>query len=156
VATAGTATNGLQRIRGFINPYDAQSGITTGSVAIVVLTGTDTLATATQTTPHGLATGMSVTVSGATESLLNVTATITVISPYAFTYAVSAVSGGTTDSGAYTTTNDVTTTMMVKGTIHYDDIAALLAIASLSALQTALRNDLVPDGLIIQGLTQIH
>lgn len=155
-ATAGTATNGLQRIRGFINPYDAQSGITTGSVALVVLTGSDTTATATQTTPHGLATGMSLTMSGATESLLNVTATITVTTPFSYTYTVSAVSGGTTDSGAYTTTNDVTRTMMIKGTIRYDDIAALIATANHSALQTALRNDLIPDGLIVQGLTQIH
>ena len=156
VATAGVATNGADRIRGFINPYDITSGITSGTGAAVVLTGSDTTCTITTTNPHGLVTGMSLTMSGATETKLNITATITVTSATTFTYTVAAVSGGTTDTVAYTTTNDVTATMMTKGDIHYDDIAALIATGSLSALQTALRADLMPDGLIIQGLTAVH
>jgi len=150
--TAGTATNGADRIRGFINPNDTQTGTTTGSVS---LTRATTLATATQATPHGLATGMSVTVSGASNAAFNVTATITVTSDYAFTYAV-ADSGSTSDTGTYTTTNDEIATMMIKGEVHYDDIWPLVATADVTALQTALRADLIPDGLIIQGLTAVH
>ena len=153
-ATTGTSTNGAQRIRGFINPNDVTAGVTSGTAPAVVLTGTDTVCTITSVNPHGLATGMSLTMSGATEAKLNITATITVTTPYAFTYTVAAVSGGTTETAvAYTTTNDVIATMMVKGDIHYDDIAALISTGDLTALQAALRADLVPDGLFIQGLT---
>ena len=159
VATAGSASNGADRIRGFINPNDAQSGVTSGTSTTsgaVVLTGSDTTCTVTTQNGHGLITGMSLTMSGADEAKLNITATITVTSATTFTYPVAAVSGGTTDTVAYTTTNDVMATMMTKGDIHYDDIAALIASGSISALQTALRADLMPDGLIIQGLTAVH
>ena len=150
--TVGTATNGADRVRGFINPNDTQTGITTGSVSLSRVT---TLATAVQATPHGLATGMSVTVSGADNAAFNVTADITVTSDYAFTYAV-ADSGSTSDTGAYTTTNDEIATMMVKGEVHYDDVWPLVATADVTALQAALRADLIPDGLIVQGLTAVH
>ena len=155
--TAGTATNGADRIRGFINPNDSQAGITTGVGSAVVLTGTDTLCTITTADLHGLETGMSLTFSGATESLLNVTADITVISTTTFSYAVSAVTGGTTETAvAYTTTNDEIATMMIKGEIHYDEIWPLVATADVTALKAALRADLIPDGIIVQGLSAVH
>ena len=159
VTTAGTLTNGADRIRGFINPEVAQIGVTAGTGAAVVLTGTDTLCTITTTTPHGFPTGatFTATTSGATETKLNLTdVTITIIDQFRFSYPVAAVSGGTTDTIAYTTTNDVIATMMTKGDIHYDDIAALIAAGSITALQTALKDNLMPDGLIIQGLVAVH
>jgi len=151
--TDGTATNGTQEIRGFANPNVIQTGITTGDVALVVLTGTDTLCTATQTTPHGLVTGMSLTTSGATEAKLNITADITVLTAYTYTYAVAAVSGGVVDSGSYTTTNDTMGTIMTKGKIHAAVPEALVATGDVTALRTALKNNLMAKGLIIQGLT---
>jgi len=158
-ATTGTSTNGANRVRGFINPDDAQSGITSGASSTdgaVVLTGTDTLCTVTTDNPHGLTTGMSLVFTGATEAKLNITATITVLTDFTYTYAVAAVSGGTTDTVSYTTTNDTITTMMVKGEVNYSDVWPLVATADVTALQTALRADLIPDGLIVQDLTQQH
>jgi hypothetical protein len=104
---------------------------------------------------------MSLTFSGAAESLLNVTADITVITASTslgtvFTYPVSAVSGGTTDTVAYTTTNDQIATMMIKGEIHYEEIWPLVATADVTALKAALRADLIPDGIIVQGLSAVH
>ena len=159
VETEGASTNGTDRVRGFIHPNDSQTGITAGSSitdGAVVLTGTDTLCTVTTLNPHGLASTMSLTFSGADEAKLNITATITVLTEHTFTYAVAAVSGGTVDSVSYTTTNDQITVMMVKGEIAFGDITPLVAAADVTALQTALRADLIPDGFIIQGLTQQH
>lgn len=150
--TAGTATNGTHNIRGFIHPNDLTIGTVTGSVALVVLTGTDTVCTATQTTPHGLVTGMSLTMSGATEAKLNITATITVTTSFSYTYTVAAVSGGTVDSGAYTTTNQSMVLIMVKGQIHATLPQGLVATGDVTALNTALQNDLVEKGIIVQGL----
>ncbi len=150
--TAGTGTAGTDRIRGFINPEQAQTGISTGDVALVVITGTDTVCTATQATAHGLTTGMSLTMSGATESKLNITATITVTTDYIYTYTVAAVSGGTEDSGAYTTTNDEMAVMMVKGIIHADVPESFISASDLTAFRTALKDGLIGDGIIVQGL----
>lgn len=152
----GTGTAGTDRIRGFIHPEQAQTGITTGDVALVVLTGTDTVCHATQATGHGLTTGMSLTMSGATESNLNVTASITVVDDYNYTYAVSAVSGGTEDSGSYTTTNDQMTVMMVKGVIAASVPEAFIDSSDLTAFRTALKNGLIGDGIVVQGLVGRH
>lgn len=152
--TDGTATNGTNRVRGFINPNQAQTGITTGSITLS-RTASAT-AVATQDTPHGLTTGMEITVTGADDADYNVTdEAITVTSDYTFTYT----SGGSdtdTDSGAYTTTNDVMTTMMVRGVIHADVPEALVATADVSALRTALKDGLVGDGIVVQGLVGRH
>lgn len=151
-ATAGTATNGTHNIRGFIHPNVLSIGTVTGDVALVVLTGTDTVCTATQTTPHGLVTGMSLTMSGATESKLNITATITVTTSFSYTYTVAAVSGGTVDSGAYTTTNQSMVLIMVKGQIHATLPEGLVASGDLTALRTALKDSLLEKGITVQGL----
>lgn len=58
------------------------------SVTISSITRDTTTATATTAYPHGLETGDKVTVSGATESDYNITASITVTSPTTFTYTV--------------------------------------------------------------------
>ncbi len=154
VTTAGNATNGTQEIRGFVNPNVIQSGITAGDAAFVVLTGTDTLCTATTVNPHGLVTGMEIDVTGATESNINVTdEAITVLTAFTYTFAVTAVTGGTVDSGAYTTTNDTMGTIMTKGKIHAAVPEALVASGDVAALRVALKDDLMAKSLIIQGLT---
>lgn len=150
--TAGTATNGTDEIKGFVNPNDHSIGTKTGTAALVVLTGTDTLCTATTTNAHGLVTGMSITVSGATESNLNITETITVVTSTTFTYPVAAVSGGTVDSGAYTTTNDTMVMIMVEGTLNASLPESLVAASDVTALRVALKKNLVEKGLIVQGL----
>ncbi len=156
VATAGVGTAGTDRVRGFIHPEQAQTGISTGDVALVVLTGTDTVCTATQATPHGLATDMSLTMSGADEAKLNITASITVVDAFTYTYTVAAVSGGTTDSGAYTTTNDIMTTMMVRGVISASLPESYISSGDLTAFRTALKNNLVGESIIVQGLVGRH
>lgn len=150
-AAGGTSTNGLNDIKGFVNPNIIQVGTKTGTAALVVLTGTDTLCTATKVN-HGLVTDMSITVTGADEAKLNITVDITVLTGDTFTYAVAAVSGGTVDSGVYTTTNDEMAVIMVKGVIHQDLPASLVATGDVTALNTALKAGLIADGLIVQGL----
>ena len=150
-ATAGTATLGKQVVRGFVNPEVIQTGINTGTAALVVLTGTDTVCTGTLVN-HGLRVGMSITVSGATEAKLNITATLTAVTSDTFTYTVAAVSGGTVDSGVYTTTNDIQAVVMVKGKINRNVPSALVATADVTALDTAMKTGLIAAGLIVQGL----
>lgn len=148
VATAGTATNGLDEIRGFVNPEDIQTGINTGDITLTRVT---TTATATTTNPHGLVTGMSLTVSGADNAAFNVTATITVTSTTVFTYAV-ADSGTTSDTGSYTTTNDIMALIMIKGRINASLPQSLVATGDVTALNTAMKNGLIGKGLIVEEL----
>jgi len=74
------------------------------SVSPTSITRSTTTATATTANPHGLVTGNSITVSGATQTEYNITATITVTSPTTFTYTM-ANSGASPATGApvYTT-----------------------------------------------------
>jgi hypothetical protein len=147
VATAGTSTNGTDKIRCFVNPEDIQVGTDTGDIA---LTRETVLATATTDQPHNLVSGMVVTVSDA-DAPFNVTAEITVLTSKTYTYAVSD-SGAVTSTGYYTTTNDVIALAMFKGEVHYEDVAALVATADIAALQMALRDDLKAVGLFVQAL----
>ncbi len=146
--TAGNATNGTHNIRGFIHPNALSIGTVTGSVTLSRVT---VLGTATQTTPHGLVSGLSVTVSGADNSAFNKTAVITVTTSFSFTYAVDD-SGTSTDTGAYTTTNQSMVLIMVKGQIHATLPQGLVASGDVTALNTALQNALVEKGIIVQGL----
>jgi len=148
--TAGTSTFGTHNIRGFINPEDTEIGTETGSITLSRVT---TTATATTVNPHGLITGMSLTMAGAANAAFNVTATITVTGTRTYTYTV-ADSGSTTDTGTYTTTNDTMTLIMVKGRIHASLPQGLVAAADLTALNTALKNDLVEKGIIVEGLAR--
>jgi len=148
VTTAGTATNGTHNIRGFIHPNDLAIGTKTGSVTLSRVT---ILGTATQTTPHGLVSGMTVTVSGASNAAFNKTAVITVTTAFSYTYAVDN-SGTTTDTGVYTTTNQEMVLIMVKGQIHATLPQGLVAVGDVTALNTALKNDLIERGIIVQGL----
>lgn len=146
--TAGTSTFGTHNIRGFVNPEDSQIGTETGAITLSRVT---TTATATTVNPHGLVTGMSLTMSGATNAAFNVTATITVTGTRTYTYTV-ADSGTTTDSGVYTTTNETMVLIMTKGTISASLPQSLVATGDVTALNTALKNDLVEKNLIVQGL----
>ena len=148
VVTAGAATNGTDEIRGFINPNDTTIGTKTGDITLSRVT---TTATATTVNPHGLVTGMSLTISGATNTAYNITATITVTGTRTFTYAI-ADSGISVDSGAYTTTNDIMVMMMSQGIIHAALPQSLVAASDVTALNTAMKNGLVEKGLIVQGL----
>lgn len=148
--TVGTSTLGTHNIRGFINPNPMQTGIQTGSITLS--RSGSTTATATQTTPHGLVTGMEITVTGASDADYNVTdVAIIVTSAFTFTY-IALGSDTDTDSGTYTTTNDIMTLIMVRGTIHATLPEGLVASGDLTALRTALRNGLIEKGIIVQGL----
>lgn len=67
---------------------DATATITTQSIAAASLTRSATTAIFETTSPHGLATGMQVTISGATQTAYNLTTTITVTADNEFTYEV--------------------------------------------------------------------
>jgi uncharacterized phage protein gp47/JayE len=67
---------------------DAATAIIAQTLVIASLTRDGTTAIAETGEPHNLATGMSVTISGATQTAYNVTAAITVTAENEFTYAV--------------------------------------------------------------------
>ncbi|MDX2308090.1 MAG: baseplate J/gp47 family protein [Hyphomicrobium sp.] len=67
---------------------DAASAVVTQSLVIQSLTRSGTTAIAETSEPHYLATGMTVAISGATQSAYNVTAPITVTADNEFTYTV--------------------------------------------------------------------
>jgi hypothetical protein len=89
---------------GRLNTYAVSYG--NRVITLTALTRVTTLATATTATPHGFATGDSVTIAGATPTTgnpnWNGAKTITVTGPNTFTYAVT--NGGVTNSGAGTRT----------------------------------------------------
>lgn len=70
--------------------YETQTlgTISTQSVGISSLTRSGSTATATTSADHNLATGVSVIISGASQSEYNITATITVLSNTQFTYTI--------------------------------------------------------------------
>jgi hypothetical protein len=72
------------------------------SVTITSLTSSSTTATATTAYPHSLQTGNKVTVSGATETNYNVTASVTVTSPTTFTYTIVSTTSPATGSPVFT------------------------------------------------------
>tara|TARA_R110000787_G_scaffold11537_1_gene38113 strand:+ start:5142 stop:6485 length:1344 start_codon:yes stop_codon:yes gene_type:complete len=94
VIFTGTATTSIasgvlvQRADGVEYSTQAAAPISAQSVLVTSLTRSGTTATITTTSNHGLATGVSVTISGAFETDYNVTAIISVISAKSFTYTV--------------------------------------------------------------------
>jgi hypothetical protein len=95
---------------------------------------------------------MSITVTGASDAKLNITATITVTSPYTFTYPVAEVDDGVSTTGVYTTTNQIMAIMMSEGTISASLPQGLVAAADVTALNTALKDNLVTRSIYVQGL----
>lgn len=153
VTTAGEATNGTNQIRGFINPNQTQVGTKTGTITLS-RTASAT-AVATQSTPHGLVTGMSLAVSGASDADYNTTATITVTSEFTFTYTALG-SDTDTDSGTYTTTNETMAMMMTEGTISASLPEGLVASSDVTALRTALKDNLFIRSIYVQGLAGVN
>ena len=91
----GTATTAIpsgtaiQKSDGTQYTTQALGTIATQSISISSLTRSGSTATATTTSNHNLATGVSVVISGASQSEYNITATISVISNTQFTYTIS-------------------------------------------------------------------
>lgn len=79
----------VQKADGTQYETQASATITTQSIGISTLTRSGLTATATTASNHNLATGVSVTISGASQTEYNITATITVISNTQFTYTIS-------------------------------------------------------------------
>lgn len=99
--------------RAFYSENDVAFTITTGTgqyavgdatVSITSITRSGTTATATCATKHGLETGNKATVAGAAQTDYNITAVVTVTSPFIFTYTV-ANSPATPATGTLTFTN---------------------------------------------------
>lgn len=83
------------------------------SVPLESLTCAGTTATAKTAIPHGLVSGNKISVSGATESVYNATATITVTGQYTFTYQIA--SGATPATGSpVITSGDFNTSRPVR------------------------------------------
>lgn len=95
VVFTGTATTTIpagtliQKTDGTQYSTDAIGTIAATTISVTSITRSGTTATVTTTSDHNLATGVSVTISGADQSAYNITATITVTSTTTFTYTVS-------------------------------------------------------------------
>ena len=92
-------------------PQHVLGGLRHTVITLTALSRAGTLATATTATPHGFATGDSVTIAGATAGNppnFNGAKTVTVTGPSTFTYAVT--NGGVTTSGTGTRTATLTLT----------------------------------------------
>ena len=84
------------------------------SLAVASLTSVTTTATLTTVYPHNLSTGNYVTVSGATPSNYNVTAQITVVTPYQFTYTIVSVTGTPGTGTILVTSGDFNTVRPIR------------------------------------------
>lgn len=109
--TVGTLINAGEQFTGSNDVV--YSVITPAAVEVVALlltslTRSGTTATAITPVPHKLATGMSMTVSGASQSQYNVTAPVTVTGPNSYTYQV-AGSPVTPATGTITETSNLAT-----------------------------------------------
>jgi len=79
----------IQKADGTQYETQATATISSQTIGIASLTRSGSTATATTSSNHNLATGVSITVSGASQTEYNITAIITVISNTQFTYTVS-------------------------------------------------------------------
>jgi uncharacterized phage protein gp47/JayE len=88
-STSIPASTLIQKADGTQYETQATATISSQTIGITSLTRSGSTATATTSSNHNLATGVSITVSGASQTEYNITATITVISNTQFTYTVS-------------------------------------------------------------------
>jgi len=79
----------IQKADGTQYETQASATISAQTIGITTLTRSGSIATATTTANHNLATGVSVTIAGASQTEYNITATINVISNTQFTYTIS-------------------------------------------------------------------
>lgn len=120
--TASESSDGLDDLNSLVDSWSAdprfrfceqdefwtlvatQSNYSIGNAALTIstLVGVTTTATATTLGPHGLVSGMKVTVSGATPSSFNVTAVATVTSANTFTYPTASYTGTATGTPVVT------------------------------------------------------
>lgn len=125
VVFAGVATTSIptattiQKADG--TQYQTQSlgTISSQTISISSLTRSGSTATATTTSEHNLATGVSVTMAGASQSEYNITATISVISNTEFTYQVSGTP--TTPATGSPTASFVTAYVPIKAVEYGED-----------------------------------
>jgi uncharacterized phage protein gp47/JayE len=85
----------LTSIAGDIYLTKASVSIVSNALSVASLTYAGQIATVTTDNPHGLASGVSVTISGATPGTLNETAAITVLSETVFQYNTAETGSGT-------------------------------------------------------------
>lgn len=111
----GTA---IQKADGFQYETQALGTISNQTISISSITRSGSTATVTTTSNHNLATGVSVTIAGASQTEYNITATITVISNTQFTYTVS---GSPTTPATGTITANFTTAYVAIKAIEYGD-----------------------------------
>jgi hypothetical protein len=85
VAGAGQSAYNITATVTAVTPYSSTPATT---VPISSLTRSGTTATAVADTPHGLTNGSSYAISGASQTAYNITATVTVVDDFTFTYPV--------------------------------------------------------------------
>ncbi len=111
----GTA---IQKADGFQYETQALGTISNQTISISSITRSGSTATVTTTSNHNLATGVSVTIAGASQTEYNIAAIITVISNTQFTYTVS---GSPTTPATGTITANFTTAYVAIKAVEYGD-----------------------------------
>jgi uncharacterized phage protein gp47/JayE len=88
-STTIPSATAIQKADGTQYETQASATISAQTIGITTLTRSGSTATATTTANHNLATGVSVTIAGASQTEYNITATINVVSNTQFTYTIS-------------------------------------------------------------------
>lgn len=88
-STTIPSATAIQKADGTQYETQASATISAQTIGITTLTRSGSTATATTNSNHNLATGLSVTIAGASQTEYNITATINVISNTQFTYTIS-------------------------------------------------------------------
>lgn len=157
-ATGGTFTVTVGAFMTADIDFDATAEEVVTAIGLKGITVTDDLAEGVHTITFGALTEIM--------TLPTVSATLTSLTG---TTSGVAIAAGTTTYGTHkivgfvnpnpiilSDTDDVLGVICVKGKILYSAIAALVASGDVTALQAALKDGLIPKGLVIQGLAGIH
>ena len=139
IATTSIPTGtAIQKADGFQYETQALGTIASQTISISSLTRSGTTATATTTSNHNLATGVSVTIAGAVETDYNITAVVSVISNTQFTYTVA---GSPTTPATGSPTASFTTAYVAITAVEYGDNGNSLGGSQLSLVSPIVNVD---------------
>jgi hypothetical protein len=139
--------------------YNASAAQVVTAVGLISVTVTDVLADGVHTITFGAAAQLLAlpTVSATLTALTGANADVFDITAGTASYGKHRIVGFVNPNPVILSdTDDVLGVICVKGVVSYAAIAELIDSGDITALQTALKNELIPKGLVIQGLAGIH
>lgn len=139
--------------------FDASAAQVVTAVGLISVTVTDVLADGVHTITFGAAAQLLAlpTVSATLTALTGANADVFDITAGIASYNTHKIVGFVNPNPVILSdTDDVLGVICVKGVVSYAAIAELIDSGDITALQAALKNELIPKGLVIQGLAGIH